>query len=62
LHAVTSVYFRKKATLEERAAIDATLSTVHDDGLAVWGNGTLDGTSRRRHLGEALIVPVSMSR
>lgn len=36
----TSVYFRKKVILE-RSAVDATLSAVYDDGLAVWVNGTL---------------------
>ncbi|WP_163997546.1 polysaccharide deacetylase family protein [Pyxidicoccus caerfyrddinensis] len=36
----TSLYFRKKVTLE-RPAVDATLSAIFDDGIAVWVNGTL---------------------
>lgn len=36
----TSLYFRKKVTLE-RPAVDATLSAIFDDGMAVWVNGTL---------------------
>ena len=36
----TSVYFRKKVTVE-RTVTDATLSALFDDGIAVWVNGTL---------------------
>lgn len=36
----TSIYFRKKITLE-RPAVDVTLSAIYDDGIAVWVNGTL---------------------
>ncbi|NMO14285.1 polysaccharide deacetylase family protein [Pyxidicoccus fallax] len=38
--AQTSVYFRKKVTLDG-PAVDVTLSAIFDDGIAVWVNGTL---------------------
>lgn len=47
----TSVYFRRQFTVDEDTILGVRLTGMHDDGIAVWLNGTL---VLERHMGSGL--------
>lgn len=54
----TSVYFRKEFSVDEDSVLGVRLTGMHDDGIAVWLNGTL---VHERHMGAGLAHEVYAS-